>query len=174
MKARQKSLAVLVLSCLVTGSVASEVLPSVQEEIEQEIYQAEVEEERVDLDGDNLPELIRVTWQAGGSDKPIRVDVFDDSKIIQTLGPVMGGIQSNYALRDSDGDERPELIIWSGLWDPRLPGEDGLQDQEYEGHSGPHRYMVATYKWIRGSFQIWDLYTTKKTYDPYPDDVPEQ
>lgn len=139
---------------------------------EEAIYAAEIKEEQVDLDGDGAKELIRVTWQAGGSDKPIRAEAFRGQKLVQTFGPVMGGIQSNYALKDTDGDGRPELLIWSGLWDSRLPGEDGLPEEEQEGHSAPHRYMVATYKWIRGGFQIWDLYTTRKKYDPYPEQVP--
>lgn len=145
--------------------------PAVDDEA---VYAEEIKEERYDFDGDGVEERIRVTWQAGGSDKPIRVDVFRDEKLVQTLGPVMGGIQSNYTLKDTDDDGRPELLIWSGLWDPRLPGEDGLGEQEYEGHSGAHRYMVATYKWIRDGFQRWDLYTTKTKHNPYPESVPER
>lgn len=137
------------------------------------VYAEEIKEERCDLDGDGVEELIQITWQSGGSDKPIRVKAFRGDKLLQTLGPVMDGIQSNYALKDTDDDGRPELLIWSGLWDFRLPGENGLGEQEYEGHSASHRYVVATYKWMRDAFWVWGIYTTKKKYDPYPENVPE-
>jgi len=155
-------------------SMAEEV--KVEEEFlfdEDALYAAEVKEEQLDLDGDGVKELIRVTWQSGVSNKPIRVEVFRNHELVQTLGPVMAGIQSNYTFKDTDGDGKQELIIWSGLWDFRLPGEEGMKEQGYEGHSGSHRYIVATYKWMRDNFRIWDIYTTKEKYEPYPERVPE-
>lgn len=84
------------------------------------------------------------------------------------------GIQSNYKIEDVDNDGRQEIIIWSGIWDPRMPEEDGVTEETYEGHSAPHRYIMATYKLIRGQYYLWDIYTTKKKYEPFSEEMPKE
>ena len=105
------------------------------------------------------------------TDHFLTIEVYKADKLLSTLKGEFG-IQSNYKIEDIDNDGRKEVIIWSGLWDPRLPGEDGITEATYEGHSAPHRYVVATYKLIRGEYCLWDIYTTKKNYDPFCEEQP--
>ncbi len=126
---------------------------------------------KMDLDGDGKDETIKVIWYGGVSDHGLAIEVYKDNKLIATLRNELG-IQSNYKIEDVDKDGRKEIIIWSGLWDPRMPGEDGVTETTYEGHSAPHRYIVATYKLIRGQYYLWDIYTTKKKYEPFCEEQP--
>ncbi len=126
---------------------------------------------KIDLDGDGKDETIKVIWNGGVTDHFLTIEVYKDKKLISTLKGEYG-IQSNYKIEDVDKDGRQEIIIWSGLWDFRLPGEEGITEETYEGHSGLHRYVVATYKLIRGEYYLWDIYTTKKKYWPFSEEQP--
>ena len=55
-----------------------------------------------------------------------------------------------------------------------MPGEDGVTEATYEGHSVPHRYIVVTYRLIRGQYYFWDVYTTKKLYEPFCEEQPKE
>ncbi len=128
-------------------------------------------EYQIDLDGDKTNDLVKIMYGPGISDKFLTIEVYKDKKLISTLKGEFG-IQSNYKIEDIDNDGRKEIIIWSGIWDPRLPGEEGITEETYEGHSAPHRYVVATYKLIRGVYYLWDVYTTKKKYEPFSEKIP--
>ena len=125
----------------------------------------------IDLFGDNTKELVKVIYGEGVSDKFLTIEVYKDNKLVSTLKSDYG-IQSNYKIDDLYHDGKKEIIIWSGLWDFRLPGEDGITDNAYEGHSAPHRYIVAIYRPLRGEYYLWDIYTTKKKYEPYCEEMP--
>jgi len=133
----------------------------------------------VDLDGDTKEETVKVIWGGGVSDHSLTIEVYKDGRLISTLDDREHGIQPNFKIEDVDGDGRKEIIIWSGLWDFRMPGEDDITEENYEGHSGPHRYVVATYKFIKGhefrpdEYYLWDIYTTKKKYEPFCQEQPE-
>lgn len=125
----------------------------------------------IDLFGDQSKELVKVIYGPGVSDKSLTIEVYKDNKLISTLKGDYG-IQSNYKIEDLFHDGKKEIIIWSGIWDFRMPGEDGITDKTYEGHSAPHRYIVATYKPLRGEYYLWDIYTTNKKYEPYYEEQP--
>lgn len=125
----------------------------------------------VDLDGDGKDELVKVIWGEGISDHSLKIEVSKGGKVISTLRNEFG-IQPNFRIEDMDIDNKKEIVIWSGLWDFRLPNEDGVTEETYEGHSDPHRYVVATYKLIRGEYYLWDVYTTQKKYEPYCEKQP--
>ena len=131
----------------------------------------QIDEGKIDLDGDGMDETIRVIWYGGVSDHGLTIEVYKDNKLISTLKGEYG-IQSNYKIEDVDSDNKKEIIIWSGLWDFRMGAEDGIAEDAYEGHSDPHRYVVATYKFIRGEYWLWDIYTTKKKYEPFCEEQP--
>ncbi|MFC1709767.1 hypothetical protein ACFL2J_06930 [Candidatus Omnitrophota bacterium] len=160
--------------------------PYLPDEMEGEVispdeadYRGQVDMGEVDVDGDGIKEAIKVVWGGGVSDHSLTIEVYKDDKLISTLNGVHG-IQSNFKIKDADGDGRKEIIIWSGLWDFRMPGEDDITEDNYEGHSGPHRYVVATYKLIKGNefrpdkYYLWDIYTTKKKYEPFCEAQPEE
>ncbi|MFH1875332.1 MAG: hypothetical protein ABH865_00385 [Candidatus Omnitrophota bacterium] len=130
-------------------------------------------EYKIDLDGDKKPELIKVMYGPGVSDKYLEIEVYKAGKLISRLKGKFG-IQSNYKIEDIDKDGKKEIIIWSGIWDPRLSGEDGVTEATYEGHSSPHRYIVATYKLIRDDYYLWKIYTTKKKYEPFCEEQPKE
>ncbi len=125
----------------------------------------------VDLDDDKQPEEVKVMYGPGVSDKYLEIEVYKSGKLVSKLKGEFG-IQSNYKVEDVDKDGRKEIIIWSGIWDPRMPGENGVTEETCEGHSAPHRYIVATYKLIRGQYYLWDVYTTKKKYNPFCEEMP--
>jgi len=125
----------------------------------------------IDLDSDGKVETVKVIWHGGVSDHGLTIEAYKDNKLIATLKGEYG-IQSNYKMEDVDSDNKKEIIIWSGLWDFRLPGEDGITENNYEGHSDPHRYVVATYKFFRGEYYLWNIYTTKKKYEPFCEEQP--
>jgi len=139
----------------------------------QEIGEPVITEYKIDLDGNRKVELIKVNYGPGVSDKYLTIEVYKDGKLISKLEGEFG-IQSNYKIEDVDKDGRQEIIIWSGIWDPRMPGEDGVTEATYEGHSAPHRYIVATYKLIRGQYYLWDIYTTQKKYEPFCEEMPRE
>ena len=136
----------------------------------------QVDEGRIDLNSDGKDETIKVIWGPGVSDHSLTIEIYKDNKLISTLGDELGGIQANYKIEDVDKDGRKEIIIWSGMWDPRLPGEDDITEATYEGHSGLHRYVVATYKLIDSSsgyqYILLDIYITKKKYEPFCEEQP--
>ncbi len=132
-----------------------------------------VHEYKIDLDGDKKPELIKVMYSPGVSDKYLEMEVYKAGRLISKLKGEFG-IQSNYKIEDIDKDGKKEIIIWSGIWDPQLPGEEGVTEATYEGHSAPHRYVVATYKLIRGQYYLWNIYTTKKKYEPFCEEQPKE
>ena len=136
---------------------------------------------RIDLDGDGKEETIKVIWNGGVTDHILTIEVYRYNKLISTLkGGVGGGIQSNFKIMDVDGDGKKEIIIWSGLWDFRLPGEEDVTEATCEGHSMPHRYVVATYKFIKGNefrkddYCLWAIYTTEKKYEPFCEQMPKE
>ena len=139
---------------------------------EQEPDESTLHEYKIDLDGDRNLELVKVMYGLGVSDKFLTIEIYKSGKLISTLKGEFG-IQSNYKIEDVDKDGRQEIIIWSGIWDSRMPGEEGVTEATYEGHSGPHRYIVATYKLIRGQYCLWDIYTTKKKHKSFCDDQPK-
>lgn len=138
-------------------------------------FSGQVDTGKVDLDNDNKAETVKVIWNGGVTDHILTIEVYKDGNLISTLkgGDGSGGIQCNFRIADIDGDGKKEIIIWSGLWDFRLPGEDGLTDANYEGHSAPHRYIVATYKLLRGQYYLWEIYTTKRKYEPFCEEQPK-
>lgn len=138
---------------------------------EYDAYWGQTDVGSVDLDGDKKEEIIKVIWGAGVSDHSLRIELYKDDLKFDTLKPVWG-IQPNFKLEDLDGDGRLEIIVWGGLWDPRLPGEDGVTSETYEGHSARHRYIVATFKLIREEYTLWDIYTTKEKYEPFCKEQP--
>ena len=119
-----------------------------------------------DLDGDGKDETIKAIWGPGVTDHSLTIELYKGKALFDTVQP-LAGIQPNYKVEDIDGDGNYEIIIWGGLWDPRMPGEDGVTEKTREGHSGLHRYVVATYKLLRGQYYLWDAYTTKKKYEPF-------
>lgn len=127
---------------------------------------------RVDLDEDGKDEIIKVIWGPGVSDHALTIELYKDNALFSTLRSEHG-IQPNFKIEDTDGDGRFEIIIWGGLWDPRMPGEEGITESTYEGHSAPHRYVVATHKLIRGEYLLWDIYTTKEKYEPFCREQPK-
>jgi hypothetical protein len=127
-------------------------------------------EYQIDVDGDGANELVKIIYGPGVSNKHLTIEVRKDGELMSTLEGEFG-VQSNYRIEDVDGDGKKEIIIWSGLWDPRLPGEEGVT--AYEGHSSPHRYVVATYKLLRSQYTLWDIFTTKNKYEPYCEEMPE-
>jgi hypothetical protein len=127
----------------------------------------------IDLDGAHMPELVRVLYGSGVSHKSLTIEIFKGKKKVESLRNRFG-IQPNYRIADIDGDGKKEIVIWEGLWDSRLAGEDGVTENNYEGHSAPHRYLVTTYKRIQGKYSLWEAYTTKKKYDPYCEKQPER
>ena len=129
-------------------------------------------EYRIDLDGDKTKELVRVNYGPGVSDKALTIEIFKGNKKIDTLKNRFG-IQANYKIEDIDKDGKKEIVIWEGLWDPRIPGEDGVTEKTYEGHSDKHHYLVMTYKLIRGKYYLWEAYTTKKKYEPFCEKQPQ-
>lgn len=131
----------------------------------------QIDEGKIDLDGDGMDETIKAIWYGGVSDHSLAIEVYKDNKLISTLKGEYG-IQSNYKIEDVDSDNKKEIIIWSGLWDFRMPGEDGVTEDNYEGHSDLHRYVVVTYKFVRGEYWLWDIYTTKKKYEPFCEEQP--
>ena len=128
----------------------------------------------VDLDGDGKDEEIRVIWGHGVTDHSLTIELYKNDIKFDTLKPICGGIQSNYKFEDLDGDGKLEIIIWEGMWDFRMPGEDDITEETYEGHSGLHRYVVATYKLLREKCYLWDIYTTKKKYEPFCEQQPKE
>ncbi|MDP8260931.1 MAG: hypothetical protein P9M01_01135 [Candidatus Kappaea frigidicola] len=130
-------------------------------------------EYKIDIDNDGKEELIKVIYGGGVSDKPLTIEIYKDGKLIATLKGEFG-IQSNYKIEDVDNDGKKEIIIWSGLWDFRMAGEGGVTKETYEGHSAPHRYIVVTYKLLRGEYYLWDIYTTKKKYEPFCEEQPKE
>jgi hypothetical protein len=126
---------------------------------------------KIDMDGDGKKDDVRILYGPGVSDKSLNIEVRKDNKLIDTLKPI-AGIQPNYRIADIDKDGKMEVMIWGGLWDPRLPGEDDVTEDTYEGHSDLHRYVVVTYKLVRGEYYLWDVYTTKKKYDPFCEEQP--
>jgi hypothetical protein len=142
--------------------------PLTTKEDAEEGYSGQIDEGNVDLFDNGEDTTIRVTWDGGVTDHHLTIE-------IPELGVKLTneyGIQPNYAIQDADKDGKKEIIIWSGLWDPRMPGEDGVIETTYEGHSASHRYVVATYKLIRGQYYLWDIYTTKKKYEPFCKEQP--
>ena len=132
-----------------------------------------INEYKIDLDGDRTDELIKVLYGHGISDKYLTIEVYKNGKLISILKSEFG-IQSNYKIEDIDNDGKKEIIIWSGLWDFRIAGEDGITESTYEGHSAPHRYVVSTYKLPRGEYYLWEIYTTRKKYEPFCEEQPKK
>jgi len=128
-------------------------------------------EYKIDLNNNGAKETVKITFGPGVSSRPLKIEIFDKGKLLDTLNNDFG-IQANYKIEDMDGDGVQEIIIWSGLWDFRMPGENGVTDDNYEGHSAPHRYVVATYKFLRDKYWLWDVYTTKKKYEPFVEEQP--
>jgi len=122
----------------------------------------------VDLDGNAEQDVVikKEAW-GGVSNRPFKIETLLNGNLIDSIDPDKFGIQSRYKIVDIDGDGLKEIVTWSGLWDPRLPGEDGVTEETYEGHSAPHRYVFVTYKLIRGEYYPWNYYTTKKKYVPF-------
>lgn len=144
-----------------------------QPEKDEADYRGQVDVGKIDLDGDGKDETIKAIWNGGVTDHFLTIEVYKNDKLISTLKSEFG-IQSNYKIENIDGDGKKEIIIWSGLWDSRQPGEDGVTESTFEGHSAPHRYVVATYKLIRGEYLLWDIYTTKNKYEPFSDQQPKE
>ena len=134
---------------------------------------------KIDLYGDGKKETIKAIWGGGVSEHSLKIEVYKDNKLIATLKNDLG-IQSNYKIEDLYHDGRKEIIIWSGLWDFRMPGEDGATEENYEGHSTAHRDVVEIYKLIKGTdyrddqYMLWDVYTTKKKYEPFCEEMPKR
>lgn len=138
----------------------------------QEPEEPTLHEYKIDLEGDKKQELVKVMYGPGVSDKYLEIEIYKSDKLISKLKGEFG-IQPNYKIEDVDRDGKQEIIIWSGIWDPRMPGEEGVTEATYEGHSAPHRYIVATYKLIRGEYYLWDIYTTKRKYEPFCEEQPK-
>ena len=127
----------------------------------------------VDLEGDGQDETIKVTWGPGVSDHVLTIELYKDREMQELISHLQPhGIQPNFKVEDIEVDGRFEIIIWGGLWDFRMPGEGGVTKETYEGHSDFHRYIVATYKFMRGEYYLWDIYTTKKKYEPFCEEQP--
>ena len=122
----------------------------------------------VDLDGNAEQDLViqKEAW-GGVSNRPFKIEILLNGNLIDSIHPYKFGIQSRYKIIDIEGDGIKEIITWSGLWDPRLPGEEGVTEETYEGHSSPHKYLFVTYKLLRGEYYPSNFYTTKKKYQPY-------
>ena len=138
-----------------------------------EIYsdRGQVDEGKIDLDGDGQDETIKVIWRGEVDTHSLTIEVYKDNELIETLNNDFG-TQPNYKIEDVDGDKKQEIIIWSGRWDFRTPGDDGIPDENYEGFTTPHKYIVATYKLVQGGYSLWDIYTTKEKYEPFVEEQP--
>ncbi|MBU4509723.1 hypothetical protein KJ830_01615 [bacterium] len=127
----------------------------------------------VDLDGDGQDETIKVIWGPGVSDHALTIELYKNREMQELISRLQPhGIQPNFKVEDIEVDGRFEIIIWGGLWDFRMPGEGEATEETYEGHSDFHRYIVATYKFMRGEYYLWDIYTTKKKYEPFCEEQP--
>lgn len=128
---------------------------------------------KVDTDGDGKDEIIKVIWGEGVSDHSLDIELYEDeamSELVAKFTPF--GIQPNFKVTDPDENGKKEIIIWGGIWDQRIAGEDGVK--VYEGHSAPHRYIAATYKLVKGKYCLWHLYTTNNKYEPFCVEQPEE
>lgn len=120
----------------------------------------QIDEGKVDVDGDGVEEEIKVIWGEGVTDHSLAIEItrFQPENVsLGTLGPV-AGIQPNYKLEDLDADGKLEVIVWGGLWDYEISQEAEL---------GPHRYVVAIYRLLSGGYALWDVYTTRTKYNPF-------
>ena len=139
----------------------------------KEGYNGQADTGIVDLDGDKKNETIVVIWEPGTTDHGLKIEIYKNKEKVDTLNPIYGS-QPNFDIEDIDEDGKQEIIMWGGLWDPRLPGEDEITKESYEGHSDPHRYIVAKYKLIKNQYYLWDAYMTKKKYEPFCRKKPEE
>ena len=126
----------------------------------------------VDLDGDKKEETIKVIWGAGVSDHSLTIEIIKEGKVISTLRNEFG-LQPNFRVTDADQNGKKEIILWSGVWDSRLPGDEGVTEATCEGLGDPHRNVVATYKLLSGKFRLWDIYTTNKKFMPFCEKQPK-
>lgn len=124
-----------------------------------------------DLDRDGIDEMIVGSYGKGVSDKSLSIAVQSSTLSVSTIRPPFG-IQPNFEVLNTDDDKDLELVVWSGLWDFRMPGEGNVTDETYEGHSSPHRQFVFTYKLLRGEFYLWNVRTTAQKYEPWSHQIP--
>lgn len=139
----------------------------------QSAERSQVDVGEIDLDGDGQDETIKVIWSREWRNHALTIEIYKDNELIETLKNDFG-YQPNYKIENIDEDKMKEIIIWSGRWDFRTPGADGIAQEDYEGLDSPHKYIVATYKWIQGGYSLWDIYTTKNQYDPYVEEQPRE
>ena len=136
---------------------------------EGEVERGQIDIGRVDLNGDKKGAFIKVIWSTGVSNKLLTIELYKDKalhELISKIKPITD-MQPNFKLEDLDGDGKLAVIVWSALWDPRLSGEEGVTKSTFEGHSSPHKYVVATYKLVRNEYLLWNVYTTVKRYEPF-------
>jgi hypothetical protein len=67
----------------------------------------------------------------------------------------MGGI----FVGDLGRGRGPGLVMWNALWNGQ------------EAHYDPHQYEIVSYRWHNGRFVGPTVRTTKRKYNPDPDDV---
>lgn len=127
---------------------------------------------QVDVDGDSKFETIKVIWGPGVSDHSLEVELYkENSKIGLFVAP---GIQPNFKLEDIDKDKKLELVIWGAVDDPKMSQLLDDESKPFEGHSSPHLFKVRIYKLKQSAYKLSKEYTSKKKYEPFCEEQPEE
>lgn len=125
-----------------------------------------------DLDGDGKDETIKAIWNAGVSDHALTIEVYKESKKIVTLQPK--GIQPNFKVEDIDGDGKLEIALWGAVGDPKISQDISDESKPFEGHSSPHLFKVSIYKLEQGKYKLSKEYTSRRKYEPFCEEQPEE
>ena len=129
----------------------------------------QVDEGKIDLDGDGKDEMVKVTWGHGVSDHSLSITVRINNKFV-TLKPK--GIQPNFKIADVDGDGKLEIVLWGAVSDPNMSQLLSDESKPFEGHSSPHLFTVSIYKLADAGYKLSKEYTSKKHYEPFCEEQP--
>lgn len=135
-------------------------------------YRGQIDIGNVDLDGDSKNETIKVIWGTGVSDHSLTIEVYKGSKKIATLQPK--GIQPNFNVEDIDGDGKLEIVLWGAVADSKKSQDLSDESKPFEGHSSLHLFKVRIYKLGRGKYKLSKEYTSRKKYEPFCEEQPEE
>ncbi len=127
---------------------------------------------KADLDGDGAEETIKVIWGPGVSDHSLNIELYKgDAKIGSLKAP---GIQPNFKIEDIDADKKLEVIIWGAVADPNMSQYASDESKPFEAHSDLHLFKVEIYKLEKGKYILSKEYTSRKKYEPFCEEQPEE